>query len=102
MFAKCEESSKIIVFYKSIFNLSWVDKQLASLRPYSESFNIWLASGYKDESRLLRGQALKDAINWSSNKKLNFIDYQFLNASQKYENQKEAEKKAKEVLVQAN
>ncbi|AFY57241.1 WD40 repeat-containing protein [Rivularia sp. PCC 7116] len=88
--------------YKSIFNLSWVDKQLATLRPYSESFNRWLASGYKDESRLLQGKALQDAINWSSNKKLNFVDYQFLNASQKYQNQKEAEKNAKEVLLQAN
>ena len=102
---KCNGSLKIYNrIYKSIFNLSWVDKQLASLRPYSESFNRWLASGYKDESRLLRGQALQDALNWSRNKNLSIIDYKFLAESQAYENKevKEAEKKAKEVLLKAN
>ncbi|MEM1393161.1 MAG: AAA-like domain-containing protein [Cyanobacteria bacterium P01_H01_bin.150] len=102
---KCNGSLKIYNrIYKSIFNLSWIDKQLASLRPYSESFNIWLASGYKDESRLLRGQALEDALNWSKNKNLSIIDYKFLAESQEYENKevKEAEKKAKEVLLKAN
>ena len=102
---KCNGSLKIYnCIYKSIFNLSWVDQQLASLRPYSESFNRWLASGSKDESRLLRGQALEDALNWSKNKNLSIIDYKFLAESQAYENQevKEAAKKAQELLQQAN
>ncbi|KST65395.1 WD40 domain-containing protein [Mastigocoleus testarum] len=102
---KCNGSLKIYNrIYKHIFNLSWVDKQLANLRPYSESFNRWLASGYKDESRLLRGQALQVALNWSRNKNLSIIDYKFLAASQAYENKevKEAGKKAQEVLLQAN
>ncbi|MBV6626893.1 MAG: AAA-like domain-containing protein [Rivularia sp. (in: Bacteria)] len=101
---KCNGSLKIYNrIYKSIFNLSWVDKQLASLRPYSESFNRWLTSGYKDESRLLRGQALEDALNWSKNKNLSIIDYKFLAESQEYENKefKEAGKKGKKLLQQA-
>ncbi|MGB3513508.1 MAG: hypothetical protein WBA93_30720 [Microcoleaceae cyanobacterium] len=48
--------------YQSVFNPSWVEKELAALRPYSETFATWLASGYQDESRLLRGQALQEAL----------------------------------------
>ncbi len=56
-------------------------RQLDNLRPYSQTFNAWVASGYKDESRLLRGQALKDTQNWSQGKSLSDLDYQFLAAS---------------------
>ncbi|WP_375503480.1 AAA-like domain-containing protein [uncultured Nostoc sp.] len=71
--------------YESVFNQSWVNKALADLRPHAESITAWLASNYKDESRLLRGQALKDAKIWAANKNISSDDYQFLNASQDLE-----------------
>ncbi|MEA5622270.1 AAA-like domain-containing protein [Nostoc sp. UHCC 0251] len=67
--------------YRNVFNAQWVLRQLDNLRPYSQTFNAWVASGYKDESRLLRGQALKDSQNWSQGKSLSDLDYQFLAAS---------------------
>ena len=45
--------------YEQIFNQKWVEKQLEKLRPYFEAFNAWVASNYQDESRLLRGKALR-------------------------------------------
>ena len=67
--------------YRNVFNAQWVLRQLDNLRPYSQTFNAWVASRYKDESRLLRGQALKDTQNWSQGKSLSDLDYQFLAAS---------------------
>lgn len=68
--------------YQQVFNLQWVEKRLAALRPYSQAFDAWVASGQKDESRLLRGQALKDAQRWAQGKSLSDLDYLFFNASQ--------------------
>ncbi|MGI2905746.1 AAA-like domain-containing protein [Tolypothrix sp. VBCCA 56010] len=73
--------------YQSVFNAQWVIKQLDNLRPYSQTFNAWVASGYKDESRLLRGQALKDTQNWAQGKSLSDLDYQFFAASIECEQQ---------------
>ncbi|MEG4114200.1 MULTISPECIES: AAA-like domain-containing protein [unclassified Microcoleus] len=67
--------------YQEVFNLEWVEKQLGQLRPYSQAFNAWIASKQQDESRLLRGQALKDASYWAQGKSLSDLDYQFLAAS---------------------
>ncbi|MDZ8258892.1 AAA-like domain-containing protein [Nostoc sp. ChiQUE01b] len=67
--------------YRNVFNTEWVLRQLDNLRPYSQTFNAWVASAYKDESRLLRGQALKDAQKWSQGKSLGDLDYRFLAAS---------------------
>jgi WD40 repeat protein len=71
--------------YRHVFNAQWVLRQLDNLRPYSQTFNAWVASAYRDESRLLRGQALKDTQNWLQGKSLSDLDYQFLAASQEYE-----------------
>ncbi|MFN6478603.1 AAA-like domain-containing protein [Nostoc sp. DedQUE07] len=71
--------------YKSIFNQEWVKEQLAKLRPYSETFQAWLDSNCQDESRLLRGKALEDALNWREGKSLSNQDYDFLTASQEQE-----------------
>ena len=82
------QQGKLIVYnriYREVFNLDWVEKNLAFLRPYSEAINYWLASHRQDDSRLLRGQALKDALAWSAGKSLNEFDYQFLSASQEVE-----------------
>ena len=68
--------------YEQIFNQNWVEKQLEKLRPYFEAFNAWVASNYQDESRLLRGKALQDALSWSTNQSLSPLDYRFLAASQ--------------------
>ena len=71
--------------YEQIFNQKWVGKQLEKLRPYFETFNAWVASNYQDESRLLRGKALKDALSWSTNQSLSPLDYRFLAASQDFD-----------------
>ncbi len=73
--------------YRQIFDLDWVQQQLATLRPYAQPIELWLASAQQDKSRLLRGQALRDAQDWAQNKSLGDADYQFLAASQQQEQQ---------------
>ena len=68
--------------YPAVFNRDWVEKQLNHLRPYSQNLAAWVESQFADSSRLLRGQALKDAQAWSQGKSLSDLDYQFLAASQ--------------------
>ena len=67
--------------YAEVFNLEWVEKQLGKLRPYSQTFETWIAAKQTDSSRLLRGQALKDAQAWAQGKSLSDLDYHFLAAS---------------------
>ncbi|MEM6403536.1 MAG: GUN4 domain-containing protein, partial [Cyanobacteria bacterium P01_D01_bin.116] len=71
--------------YQQVFNKNWVENELNNLRPYSESFRFWIASGGKDESRLLRGKALKSANKWAKDKNLSYQDKQFLAASREKE-----------------
>jgi signal transduction histidine kinase len=89
--------------YESIFNNTWVEKTLTDLRPYSEAMTAWFASDCQDESRLLRGQALRDALAWKASKSLTDQDYEFLAAS-KYQflaiNQKETLSLSQEQWVQ--
>lgn len=92
--------------YSSVFTQEWVDKVLASLRPYSEMITAWFGSACQDESRLLRGQALRDALTWSAGKSLSDRDYQFLAASQELENREieqalATEKEANQILSEA-
>lgn len=68
--------------YKEVFGCKWVEEQLASLRPYSQTLEAWIASKQTDDSRLLRGQALKDALAWALGKSLSDLDYKYLAASQ--------------------
>ena len=80
-----KENSSLILrnpIYRQIFDLDWIDQQLDNLRPYSEAINQWLASDCTDESRLLRGQAFRDAQAWAHGKILGDVDYRFLSASQ--------------------
>lgn len=80
-----QQQGKLKVYnriYEQVFNQKWVEKQLEKLRPYFEAFNAWVASNYQDESRLLRGKALQDALFWSTNQSLSPLDYRFLAASQ--------------------
>lgn len=71
--------------YLEVFNINWVEKQFEKLRPYSQSFHAWVTSNFQDESRLLRGQALQDALFWANNQSLSTLDYRFLSASQDLE-----------------
>ncbi|MUG91883.1 hypothetical protein F7734_05115 [Scytonema sp. UIC 10036] len=73
--------------YRNVFNAEWIIRQLDNLRPYSQTFNAWVKSSFQDKSRLLRGQALKDAQKWAQGKSLSDLDYRFLAASQEYEAQ---------------
>ena len=43
-------------------------------------FDAWLTNG--DETHLLRGLSLKEALAWAENKQLSDLDYRFLRASQ--------------------
>ena len=90
--------------YQFVFNLSWVEKELANLRPYGEALAAWLASNCHDTSRLLRGQALQEALGWSADKNLSSEDYRFLSLSQDLDKQEvqialEAERKTLEEVM---
>ncbi|MDJ0553643.1 MAG: AAA-like domain-containing protein [Microcoleaceae cyanobacterium MO_207.B10] len=85
-----KSQGKLKVFnqiYQEVFNINWVKKQLQNLRPYSQAFEAWIASNQTDKSRLLCGSALNDALQWSQDKSLSDLDYQFLTASQELERQ---------------
>ncbi len=93
--------------YELVFNRDWLERSLAALRPYGEAIAAWLDSGMQDESRLLRGQAFRDALVWSQGKRLDDADYRFLGMSQELETrdiQKKlaVEEEAKKVLAAAN
>ena len=68
--------------YQAVFNNSWVEKELASLRPYNQAIAAWEACNRQDSSRLLRGQALQEALEWKAGKSLSVEDEDFLAASQ--------------------
>ena len=92
--------------YEEVFNETWVRKQLAFLRPYADAFDAWIASSQQDESQLLRGQALREALIWSQGKSLSDLDYQFLAASQELsrretQNSLENIEKANHILLSA-
>ncbi|NEO83619.1 MAG: hypothetical protein F6J87_05070 [Spirulina sp. SIO3F2] len=78
--------------YAAVFKPDWVEQQLAELRPYAPLLAAWVASDRQDDSRLLRGQALHDAQDWSLGKQLSDLDYQYLRASE--QSDREATQKA--------
>jgi WD40 repeat protein len=73
--------------YQRVFDLAWVQQQLNSIRPYAAALNAWAASGFSDTSRLLRGQALQEILDWSQQQQLSDDDHRFLAASQKIDRQ---------------
>ena len=105
-----QQQGKLKVYnriYEQVFNWEWVEKQLEKLRPYSQAFNAWVASNYQDESRLLRGKALQDALYWSNNQSLSPLDYRFLAASQDLDKREvqqalAAQEEEGKILAQAN
>lgn len=86
--------------YAAVFDQAWVERSLNNLRPYVESFNAWLMSDRQDHSRLLRGQALEEALQWSMGKSLSTQDAEFLRASQQFESRET--KQSNEILTKAN
>jgi WD40 repeat protein len=103
-----EREGKLKIYnriYEAVFNQNWVTKALADLRPYAETLESWVAAN-KDESWLLRGQALQDAQAWATGKSLSDLDYQYLAASQELDKRQmqtalEAEKQARQILESA-
>lgn len=93
--------------YAAVFNAEWVTAELAKLRSYGIALQAWLESGRTDESRLLRGQALAEVLEWAQNKRLDDVDRQFLDASQAIEKREmierlETERKMMVTLEKAN
>ena len=82
--------------YQSVFNLSWVEQTLSSLRPYAESLKAWQASD-RDESWLLKDRQLETALTWAADKSLSYLDYKFLAASQEFK-KLEAEREATKIF----
>ena len=63
------------------------DHELDTIPPYIEKYQEWLNSGL-DKSRLLSGQNLRDALDWSEDKSLNPEEVRYLKISQMVEKQK--------------
>ncbi len=92
--------------YAAVFNLNWVEQVLADLQPYVEARLAWFDSNQRDESRLLRGQTLAEALEWAAGRSLSDLDDQFLRASQEFDKREvqqalEAEKRANQILANA-
>ncbi|MEM9136490.1 MAG: AAA-like domain-containing protein [Cyanobacteria bacterium P01_F01_bin.42] len=93
--------------YAEVFNLKWVEQCLQKLRPYALAFQAWVDSGGQDESRLLRGRALQEALDWSQGKSLSDQDYQFLSASQNVttrtiQRRLDSERQTTQAVIEAN
>jgi WD40 repeat protein len=85
--------------YGLVFNLAWVEQELATLRPvyYKNAVKSWVESGSQDQALLLRGETLQKANAWAQGRRLGDDDYRFLAAS----NNAELESKV-ELIQQAN
>lgn len=86
--------------YAEVFNELWIDGELAKLRPYAESFRAWVISGRTDKSRLLRGDALKEAEQWAKEKSPSAEDQDFISASRIQEREEEISVKEKEAELE--
>jgi serine/threonine protein kinase len=84
--------------YCGVFNKQWVQEELVKLRPYREAINAWIASAQTDESRLLHGKALQDALMWAEGKHLSDEDQKFLEYSQVFEQISQAKPEVAKVL----
>jgi tetratricopeptide (TPR) repeat protein len=68
--------------YATIFNSTWVEKELEKLRPYASKLQQWKDSGEQDEQALLQREELDEYSAWAEGKQLSNDDYRFLKASQ--------------------
>jgi WD40 repeat protein/serine phosphatase RsbU (regulator of sigma subunit) len=51
--------------------------------PYQEALQVWIRSEERDESALLRGARLAEALKWAHGQKLSHTDTEFLEASKR-------------------
>jgi WD40 repeat protein len=91
-----ERHGKLQVYnpiYASVFSLDWIDRQLANLCPHALSLLDWIDAG-KTKERLLRGQALEEALDWREKQSqlLSQDHHIFLNAGQKITSDRELRK----------
>lgn len=89
--------------YKEVFNRQWIQQELTKLRPYGEAISAWIRSDYTDESRLLHGKALQDALNWAEDQRLSGEDLseedqKFLETSRAFEQISKSKPEAADVL----
>ena len=83
-----KQAGKIVFrnrIYQQIFNLDWLQRQQDKLNPFDRQADLWLESAGQDRSRLLRGQALKEAQAWAKVNSISQVQFQFLTASQEQE-----------------
>ena len=66
--------------YQSIFDEEWVNTQMIPLRPYTQKFVNWLDADCEDDSQLLNGKEMQDAMKWkeSSGLVLTALEEKFL------------------------
>ena len=67
--------------YQTIFDINWVETELAKIRPYADAFKAW-QNNEQDTSALLAGKELEEAIDWANNRRLSQKDFHFLTKSQ--------------------
>ncbi|HBB34798.1 MAG TPA: hypothetical protein DC064_24200 [Cyanobacteria bacterium UBA9273] len=85
-----KHSNKLTAYnliYKDIFNLDWIENELKKIRPYAEEIKAWLASDRQDQTQLLYGQKLLEALTWAKDINLSKEDNDFLQESRLFEQQ---------------
>ncbi|HEY9800248.1 MAG TPA: GTP-binding protein [Leptolyngbyaceae cyanobacterium] len=78
-----QQQNKLRIYnriYTSIFNLTWVNQEISDWRPFAPQFELWMST--KDESHLLSGQSLQEALIWTRSKNLTIEEHEFLIVSQ--------------------
>ena len=68
--------------YEQVFNQQWVAEQLFAISPYQNAIAAWSKSNRQDKSRLLRGEALAEAQNWSRKHNITDLERDFLQQSE--------------------
>lgn len=68
--------------YQVVFDANWIEQEQVNLRSYANKLKRWIASGYQDESQLLQGEELLEALTKAKGKSLADEDYRFFAASQ--------------------
>jgi adenylate cyclase len=66
--------------YEKIFNLDWVKSELNKFCPYLNYINSWFESNCQNNSYLLQGKELKQALQWEKENPTNYRDKKFLKA----------------------
>lgn len=83
-----EQQGKLRVYnqiYGNVFDLNWVENELGKLRSYADNLKAWVERKYQNESCLLWGENLMNALVWADGKSLSVLDYRFFAAGQELE-----------------